>query len=55
MQTPPSTHRVGLKLRDLLGLARAKVVHPDDVVRASCSQEHATWTNTRVKASVNND
>lgn len=40
------THCMGFKFGDLLGLAWPKVVHPDDVIRASCGQEHTTWTHT---------
>lgn len=42
------THRVGLEFRDLLRLAGPKVVHPDDVIRASCGQEHTAWTHVSI-------
>lgn len=40
---------MGLKLRDLFWLAWAKVVYPDDVVCASCGEEHTTWMHMFLK------
>lgn len=48
------TYCVWFELGDLLWLAWPKVVHPDDVIRASCSQEHTTWTHKYILKHLRN-
>lgn len=43
------TYCMRFKLWDLLWLARPKIVNSDDVICASSSQEHTTWTHTYLK------
>lgn len=47
------TYCMRLKFRDLLWLAWPKVVHPDDVICASCGEEHTTWTHRKKKIKIN--